>query len=60
MIMRWRQVLQEDRKWKDILICYSGKESNETLLTHEEALKEAKKRLQNENTIRIIIERGEF
>lgn len=60
MIMRWRQVLKEDRKWKDILICYSGKEINETLLTHEEALKEAKKRLQNENTIRIIIERGKF
>lgn len=60
MILRWRQVLQEDRKWKDILICYSGKESNETLLTHEEALQEAKKRLENENTVRIIIERGEF
>lgn len=60
MIMRWRQVLQEDRKWKDILICYSGKESNDTLLTHEEALAEAKKRLNNENTVRIIIERGEF
>lgn len=60
MILRWRQVLKEDRKWKDILICYSGKESNETLHTHEEALQEAKKRLQNENTIRIIVERGEF
>lgn len=60
MIVRWRQVLQEDRKWKDILICYSGKETNDTLPTHEEALAEAKKRLQNENTVRIIIERGEI
>lgn len=60
MIIRWRQVLREDRKLKDILICYSGKEINDTLLTHEEALSEAKKRLNNENTVRIIIEKGEF
>ena len=60
MIIRWRQVLQEDKKWKDILICYSCNEENSNMMTHEEALAEAKKRLNNENTLRVIIERGEF
>lgn len=59
MVIKWREVVIEDKKMKDYLICYSD-ENTEKLHNHENALKEALKRLKKDNVKRIIIEKGEI
>lgn len=59
MVIKWREVVIEDRTMKDYLICYSD-ENTEKLHNHENALKEALRRLKKENVKRIIIEREEI
>lgn len=55
MIVKWRWVQVENRKWYDNLIGYS--KSNKE---HVEFLNEALKRLQRPDCVRIIAEKEEF
>lgn len=59
MTLKWNQVYVENRKLQSQLITYSS-DNNDNLSNHQEALEKAIDKMQNERTIRIIIERGEI
>lgn len=59
MRLKWIQIKVENRKLKSQLITYSSN-YNDNLMEHIEALESALDRLEDNNTIRIIIEKGEI
>lgn len=59
MILKWIQVYVEDRKLQSQLITYSSSNDN-NLMKNSQALQTALDRMQDERTVRIIIERGKI
>ena len=67
MIKKWRAVMREINPktgkkniWKDHLICYSSHSGEQNICTDHTALDLAKTYLENNDCIRIIIEKGDI